>query len=91
MNFEFHAALLESDLSSEVKAGENRGRRLVHDFVALELAKGVLSASGKAACGDFIFHGTSKGAEGRLAVAVWLSSPGSLEPVQTTGGWLPER
>ena len=90
-NFEFHAALLVSDLSSEVKAGENRGRRLVHDFVALELAKGVLSTSGKAALGDFTFHGTRKGAEGRLAVAVWLSSPGSLEPVQATGGWLPER
>jgi hypothetical protein len=90
-NFEFHAALLVSDLSSEVKAGENGGRRLVHDFVALELAKGVLSASGKAARGDFTFHGTRKGAEGGLAVAVWLSSPGSLEPVQATGGWLPER
>jgi hypothetical protein len=88
---EFHAALLVSDLNSEVKAGENRGRRLVHDFVALELAEGVLSASGKAARGDFTFHGTRKGAEGGLAVAVWLSSPGSLEPVQATGGWLPER
>lgn len=90
-NFEFHAALLVSGLSSAVKAGENRGRRLVHDFVALELAKGVLSASGKAARGDFTFHGTRKAGEGQLAVAVWVSSPGTLEPVQTTGGWLPER
>jgi hypothetical protein len=32
---EFHAALLGFNLVSVVKAGENQGRRLEHDFVVL--------------------------------------------------------
>jgi hypothetical protein len=33
--YEFHAALLGFELTSDVKAGENRGRKLDHDFVVL--------------------------------------------------------
>jgi hypothetical protein len=90
-NLEIHAALLLSGLSSEVKAGENRGRRLVHDFVALELTKGPLPMDGKMARGDFTLHRISKVGEGRFALAVWVTSLGSLEPLQVVGGWLPER
>ena len=35
---DFHAALLGCDLNSDVKWGENRGRKLEHDFVVLVLA-----------------------------------------------------
>ena len=35
--YEVHAALLAGGLSSDVKAGENRGRLLRHDFVVLTL------------------------------------------------------
>ena len=88
--YEVRAALLASGLNSEVKGGENRGRHLVHDFVVLELTNGLLAASGRMVHGDFALHATRKGGEGRLAVAVWVGSPGMLEPVQATGGLLPE-
>src|ERR1043166_9291012 len=37
--YEAHAALLASGLSSNVKAGENRRRRLEHDFVVINLVE----------------------------------------------------
>jgi len=43
--YEVHAALLAGGLSSNVKAGENRGRLLNHDFVVLILTKASRSAA----------------------------------------------
>ena len=88
---EVHAVLLAIGLSSEVSAGENRGRHLVHDFVALELTQGLLKQNGKEAKGEFSFSSKSKAGQGWFALAVWVTSPGSLEPLQATGGWLPAR
>src|SRR2546422_1165393 len=53
-DYEVHAALLASGLSSDVKAGENRGRLLRHDFVVLTLVKAALVRSGDVAQGEFV-------------------------------------
>ena len=81
---EIHVALLGAGIISEVKAGENRGRTLRHDFVVLAL---------QSAC---LVNGTAelrlpKSAESgipRHALAVWVTRRGDLTPLQATGGWL---
>lgn len=86
--YEVHAALLAVGLSSNVKTGENQGRRLSHDFVVLTLAKASLVRSGDAAQGEFVLTQPRAAVESNLALAVWITPVGRLEPLQATGGWL---
>jgi hypothetical protein len=87
--YEVHAAMLATGLSSDISAGENRGRSLIHDFVALEMTQGLLKQNGKEAKGEFSFPVHSNLRQGRFALAVWITAPGVPEPLQATGGWLP--
>ena len=87
-NYEVHAALLAGGLSSDVKAGENRGRLLRHDFVVLTLVKAPLVRSGDVAKGEFVLNKQRNAAESDLALAVWITPAGRFEPLQATGGWL---
>ncbi len=92
-DYEVHAALLAGGLSSDVKAGENRGRRLNHDFVVTAFVTNSLTTERENLSGHFVLdfkhpksniqHPT------RLALAVWVTRVGSLEPLQAVGGWLP--
>ncbi len=83
-----HVALLGMGLESVVRAGENRGRTLHHDFVVLGLDTTALSgASGK-------FTGIAKlpaqrDAAERYAIAAWVSVDGRAAPIQAVGGYLP--
>jgi len=87
-DYEVHAALLGGNLSSNVKAGENRGRLLRHDFVVLTLATASLVRSGNVAQGEFVLSKPRGAAESDLALAVWITPAGRFEPLQATGGWL---
>jgi hypothetical protein len=87
-DYELHAALLANDLTSDVKAGENRGRRLNHDFVAIAQATSSLRRDGDKLVCEFKFEPMKKGDAKRLALAAWVTRPGSLAPLQVTGGWL---
>jgi hypothetical protein len=89
-DYEVNAALLDSDLSSDVKAGENEGRHLNHDFAALALMKQPLTGKDGEIQGEFTIDTNPKTATGRLALAVWVTRAGELEPLQATGGWLPK-
>ena len=40
--------------------------------------------------GTFVIDADPKGITGRLALAIWVTSSGRLEPLQATGGWLPQ-
>ena len=86
--YEVRAALLASGLSSDVKAGENSGRRLNHDFVAVSLVKVPLKKQGAAFEGECVLTPDWK-TGGRLALAVWVVKAGQPESVQAVGGWLP--
>jgi hypothetical protein len=90
-DYEVTAALLVSDLGSDVTAGENSGRHLEHDFAALSLITRPLVNQGAGYQGPFIIDDHPKGIAGRLALAVWVTHSGRLEPLQATGGWLPEK
>lgn len=88
-DYEVTAALLVSDLGSEVTAGENSGRHLKHDFAALSLITRPLADKGDGFQGTFTIDDHPKGITGQLALAIWVTHSGQLQPLQATGGWLP--
>ncbi len=87
-DWEAHLALLGSGITTNVRAGENSGRNLAHDFVVLELRNaGLKSEKGVARVRLTTSAPTEPGA--RKAVAVWVTELGQLVPVQAAGAWLP--
>lgn len=88
-HYQVTAAVLASDVGSDVSAGENSGRHLNHDFAALSLITTPITSQTNGFQGRFIIDPQPKGITGRLALAVWVTHEGQLEPLQATGGWLP--
>ena len=86
-DYEVSVAMLAGGLVSDVGAGENRGRRLVHDFVVTSLTTRSLKRQNDKWDAEFAIKAPSAQAKGRQAVAVWVTQVGSLEPVQAVGGW----
>jgi hypothetical protein len=72
---------LAMNVSSEVRAGENRGRKLTHSFVALDLVTMRLTGRAGTFSGELSLN-TSEAA----ALAVWVTPAGSLKPLQAAGG-----
>ncbi|MHA2940125.1 DUF1223 domain-containing protein [Vibrio sp. RC27] len=75
-----HIAILAMDEETKVKAGENRGKKLEHDFVVLEKQQ-------KTAESQWAFNLPSL-PENSDAVAVWLTKEDGFLPVQTVAGYL---
>lgn len=86
--YEISAAVLACDLDSNVSAGENAGRHLNHDFAAISLITRPMNLQTNGMVGKFIIDPQPKGIAGRLALAVWVTHDGKLEPIQAAGGWL---
>jgi hypothetical protein len=83
-DYEAHVALLAGGIVSDVKAGENEGRTLNHEFVAfafktVPLKNGVVEIQLPTAVPQGV---------ARQALAVWITKRGGLAPIQATGGWL---
>ena len=77
-----HLAWLAGEVENDVKAGENRGRKLRHDFTALSIESRPLDpASGIASF-------TTPKPTGAKAIAAWITETGRPEPIQATGGAL---
>jgi hypothetical protein len=74
---------LKMNATSRVTAGENQGRTLTHQFIALNLVRTDLSQSGENFGAD-VFCSTDKAD----ALAVWITHAGSLIPIQAAGGLL---
>ena len=83
-DYDAHVALLGGGISSTVKAGENDGRVLHHEFVALAL-KSVPLKDGAA---EVTLPAAAREGVARSALAVWVTRRGELTPRQATGGWL---
>lgn len=83
-NLEYHVAILGFDIQSQVKAGENEGQSLNHDFVALS-HESLNSADNQVSLN---LAESGRFNTGR-AIAVWINTPDSLAPIQAVGGWLP--
>jgi len=87
-HYEIHAALLGGGIISAVKAGENRGRDLRHDFAVVNLVQIGMTTSNGVAKGRFIINPPKLNAGSTCAIAVWVTLADDLQPIQATGGWL---
>jgi len=75
-----HVAVLGFDLSSRVTAGENRGRRLAHQFVVTQQQ----TVAGR---GEWWFD-LHRTAGERQALVVWIAAAQQAAPLQVVAGWL---
>jgi hypothetical protein len=82
-----NVALLGNDLESDVKRGENGGRKLRHDFVVLQLAKSEMTNQGNLWTGKVLLS-SNAGTDKATALAAWVKSSETAPPIQATGGWL---
>jgi len=86
--YEFHAALLAGGIVSNVKAGENQGKQLKHDFVALNLIQISTPPSNGVVSGRFIINAFKPHAGTTRALVAWVTQAGTLQSIQAVGGWL---
>jgi hypothetical protein len=86
--YDVHVARLGFSLMTDVKAGENNGRKLMHDFVVLGLTNETMKSGAKELRLPTPTTTASTG-DARTAVAAWVTQGGQPDPIQTVGGWLP--
>lgn len=79
------AAILGMGIVSDIRAGENRGRTLQHDFAVVSIAQEKMVEKNRQWTARVSVPAPSVSAP-RYAVAIWVSSQNV--PVQATGGWL---
>jgi methionine-R-sulfoxide reductase len=82
-----HVAVLGMGLVRDVKAGENQGRQLVHDFVVLDYQAIRFNSNDDAWRGHADWRVPRDPAPKRLAVAVWVNDE-TGRPVQAAGGYV---
>ncbi|MDX1801062.1 MAG: DUF1223 domain-containing protein [Marinobacter sp.] len=80
---ELHVAYLGMGLTSDIKAGENRGRTLSHDFVVLRVMEQVGRGHWQMALPPIPQKG-----QNRTALAVWVSPTDRQNILQAVGGYL---
>ena len=82
--FDLHIALLGMGLESMITAGENKGRTAQHDFVVIGF-KSLQGRDGhwRTRLPELHYRNTEP-----RALAVWVTSTGSLQPLQAVGGYL---
>jgi hypothetical protein len=80
-----NVALLGNDLESDVKRGENIGRKLRHDFAVLGFAEIAMMREANHWTGSVTLPKQS-GDDKPSALAAWITE--NATPIQATGGWL---
>ncbi len=82
-----NVALLGFGIETSVKAGENSGKKLQHDFVVLQLDQTRLRQRGDSYRTDLALPSSDIAAK-RYGIAAWINSQADLTPIQATGGFL---
>ena len=82
---QLNVSLLGMSLASDIRAGENAGRRTTHQFVVLAHSQ-VTSDKLQWQTSLPQIHDQQPG---RKALVVWVSEPGNPAPLQATGGFIP--
>jgi hypothetical protein len=82
-------AVLGFDLVTEVRAGENRGKQLKHDFVILGYGNIVMDSSEQGYIISSDFPDVSITAP-RSGIVAWVSEGEEQTPIQVVGGWFEE-
>ncbi|MCP4409633.1 MAG: DUF1223 domain-containing protein [Gammaproteobacteria bacterium] len=79
--------ILGFDLITKVKAGENRGRELEHDFVVLGYSRRpMVQMENSYSVSDILPEQIAPAV--KTGLAAWVDYADDLTPVQATGGWL---
>lgn len=86
-SYDLHVAQLGFSAASNVTAGENKGRKLVHDFVVLGLTNETMNSTANEV--QLPAWPAKSTADQRIAIAAWITASGQIEPIQAVGGWLP--
>lgn len=82
-------ALLGGGIVSNVRKGENAGRELRHEFVALRFETVTLKQdSGTRWIASVTLSPRTEINAPRRALAGWITAKGQLAPIQAAGGWL---
>ncbi|MCX7554975.1 DUF1223 domain-containing protein [Marinicella sp. S1101] len=81
----FNMAVVGMGLETQVQAGENHGKTLLHDFVVLAHMK--QQAVSQHAFTLPLIH---KHQPQRFAVVAWVSAVDTLQPIQAVGGFVPD-
>jgi len=84
---EYYIALLGLGLETMIKAGENSGRTLNHDFVVLDLNHGPMEVQDGGFTAYALLPKSDIKAD-RYAVAVWINRGDDISPIQATGGYI---
>ena len=87
-DFEVYLVRLGFGISMNVRAGENSGRNLHHDFVVLSLTHEKIAAHGSRELHLPLPRSDIDTISNRTAAAVWITRAGDITPVQAAGGWL---
>lgn len=89
--FAVSVALLGSGIVTRVRNGENAGRELHHEFVALRMETAPLKRNQQGVWSATIAVSPRNDiAAPRHALAAWITARDKLAPLQATGGWLNE-
>jgi hypothetical protein len=88
-NCTLNVALLGIDITSDVQSGENGGRKLQHNFLALGFASAVLAPGSDGSLTAGPLRVSTLPGETPGALVAWVSdADGKI--LQVTGGWLPQ-
>jgi len=79
-----NVALLGFGIKTDVQSGENDGELFTEDFIVLN-KQSLLSNNGE---WSLSIKKTSHFNAQRYALAIWVNSTNSLQPLQATGGWI---
>lgn len=85
-----HVARLGMNLETEVRAGENRGRTLHHDFVVLDIVSVSLEKDDSGFTASLQLPDIEHNL-GEQTMVAWISSVDKQTPIQAVGGYLPDR
>ncbi len=77
-----YVALFENGLHSEIKAGENAGKKLYHEFVVRKLTEPLVVAPGKSATHQFDFEIPAHSEPSRLGLAAFAENAVSRATMQ---------
>lgn len=80
----YHLAIVGVGLLTEVKAGENAGHDLPHDFVVLDHQSQTGTTSATLNLPLIVGHQPEQ-----YALVAWVTEKDSLRPIQAAGGYLP--
>lgn len=82
--YQVYVALLGNGLISNVNAGENKGKTLIQNFVALKYEERIFSGKDT----TFILKKPEKSSATQFSVAAWVTEKNQMRPLQAVGGYL---